>query len=370
MMAASEQGDAENNKGSLKMKCILHVGPPKTGSTTIQSFLRQNKEILLAKGILALAHNEIQRKLPFFFKTHANLTPWAKRKQLDHPEKMEALKKDTHNYINSQIKKHKPDILILSSEGLPTLPTADMMNMRDYLRGFAAEIEILIFLRRSDFRILSSYKNMVRNKGITADIDTEYSARYDDGNTIRNLGECFGSDKIIPVICKDSHPRKAEADGHIEALLKVLFKNADVTQDDFIIPNRKNIAWDFKAVYYMREFNKIAKGKPEFEQYRRPLARLLQEHFSGGEKLRIKKSVAETIVENHKAGWEDIRQQYFPDQDTLFHMDFSMYDEDTSSQKFGTEEAVLVSLVLIESFLEDRTEITGVTAANEISFPG
>jgi hypothetical protein len=336
------------------MKCILHVGPPKTGSTTIQTFLRQNREILLSKGILALAHYEIPRKLPFFFKSDASLTPWAKRQQLNQPQRIEALKKDTRKYIASQVKQYKPDTLVLSSEGLSRMDPADMNNMRDYLRSYASEIEILIFLRRPDFRILSAYKNKVRNKGFTEDIDTDYRERYDDIKTLGKLGDCFGSGNITPVICKDSHPDKAGADGHIEALLKVLFRNADVAADDFIIPDRRNIAWDVKAVYYMREFNKIAERNPEFEQYRLPLARMLQDHFSGGEKLKIRKSVAEAIVANYQAGWEDVRQQYFPEQQALFHMDFSMYSEDISSQTFEAEEAVYVSLVLIESFLKDR----------------
>ena len=335
------------------MKCILHVGPPKTGSTTIQSFLRHNREFLLTKGILALAHYQIPRKLPFFFKTGASLTPWAKRQQLDQPDKLEALKKDTRKYIDSQIKRHKPKTLVLSSEGLSRLGTADMINMRDYLLGYASEIEILIFLRRPDFRILSSYKNKLRNKGFTEEIDIDYRERFDDLDTLGKLGDCFGPDNITPVICKDSHPDGAAADGHIEALLKVLFRDADVTPDNFIIPERKNIAWDYKAVYYMREFNKIAERNPEFEQYRLPLARLLQDHFSGGDKLKISRSVAEAIVANYQAGWENVRQQYFPRQQALFHTDFSMYSEDTSSQTFGAEEAVYVSLVLIENFLKD-----------------
>ena len=336
------------------MKCILHVGPPKTGSTTIQTFLRQNKEILLARGILALADNQIPRKLPYFFKTEANLTPWAKRQQLDQPDKLEALKKETSKYIDSQIKKHKPETLVLSSEGLSKVTNTDMENMRDFLRGFASEIEILIFLRRPDLRIVSAYKNKVRNKGFTENIITEYIKRYDDRATLSQLGDCFGSEAITPIVCKDSHPDKDQADGHIEALLKILFRDADVTTDKFIIPGRKNIAWDYKAVFYMREFNKIAERNPEFEQYRLPLARLLQDHFSGGEKLTIRKSVAEAIVANYQAGWEDIRQQYFPERQALYHTDFSMYTEDVSSQTFDVEDAVYVSLVMIESFLKDR----------------
>jgi len=332
------------------MKCILHVGPPKTGSTTIQTFLRQNKKILLDRGILALTDNQIPRKLPFIFKKNPRLTPWAKRMRLDQPSEMEKLKKEALGYIHNQIKKHKPETLILSSEGLARPST----TLRDYLQEYATDITIVYFLRRPDFRALSSYKNNIRNTGFTGDIGTEYKGKLDDAKKIRALGNCFGHDRITPVICKDSHPDKAAADGHIEALLKILFGSANVTPDEFVLPGHRNIAWDYRAVYYMREFNKIAESKPEFEQYRLAMARLLQEHFSGGEKPRIRKSVAEGIIANYQAGWEDIRQQYFAHQDTLFHMDFSMYSEDTSAQTFTPEDAVNVSLVLIESFLKDR----------------
>jgi len=336
------------------MKIILHVGPPKTGSTTIQAFMRKNKDTLLDKGVLALADREMPRKLSFFFKKGTSLTQWAKRKQLDQPKHMQALRQDTERYLRSQIRKHKPDMLLLSSEGLSRTPADDMANMRDYLRSIASDTRVLVFLRRPDFRVLSTYKNMVRNKGFTGNVSSLIGEKYDDSKAIGNLSDCFGADRIIPVICKDSHPDRVNADGHIEALLKILFKEADVTPGDFTLPERKNIAWDYRAVYFMREFNRVADKHPEFEKHRLPVARLLQEHFSGGEKLRIRKADAEAIVAHYQAGWEDIRQRYFPDQDTLFHMDFSMYKEDTSSQTFGAEEAVFVSLVLIESFLKDR----------------
>ncbi|RKZ99444.1 MAG: hypothetical protein DRQ45_08680, partial [Gammaproteobacteria bacterium] len=226
------------------MKCILHVGPPKTGSTSIQTFLRQNKEILLARGILALTDEQIPRKLPYFFMKNDKLTPWARRRQLDQPKRMEALRKETDSYIRKQIRKYKPDTLVLSSEGLSRLPTDEMASMRDYLRGFASETEILIYLRRSDFRILSAYKNRIRNKHFTGGIIPKYRGRYDEGSTIEELGKCFGPDNITPVISKDSHPDRDGADGHIEALLKVLFRDTDITPGDFILPERRNIAWD------------------------------------------------------------------------------------------------------------------------------
>lgn len=317
--------------------------------------MRKNKEALLEKGVLALADREMPRKLSFFFKQGASLTQWARKKQLDQPKRMEAVRQDTDRYLHHQIRKHKPDTLLLSSEGLSRTPADEMVNMRDYLRKIASDTRVLVFLRRPDFRILSTYKNRVRKKnGFTGDVGSLISEKYDDCKAINNLSDCFGTDKIIPVICKDSHPDRVGADGHIEALLKVLFEDADVTLDDFTLPERKNIAWDYRALYFMREFNRLAEKHPEFENQRLPIAQLLQEHFSGGEKLRIRKSLAEAIVANYQRGCEDIRQQYFPQQETLFHTDFSMYSEDTSSQTFGSEEAVYVSLVLLKSMLKDR----------------
>ena len=34
----------------MNLRCILHIGTAKTGSTTIQSFLQQNRQDLLARG--------------------------------------------------------------------------------------------------------------------------------------------------------------------------------------------------------------------------------------------------------------------------------------------------------------------------------
>ena len=82
----------------------------------------------------------------------------------------------------------------------------------------------------------------------------------------------------------------------------------------------------------------------------------MTDHFSGGEKIKIRKSVAKDITARYQKGWEFIRQHYFPKQKTLFHMDFSMYDGERPSQHFGTEEAILVSLTLMEDILQKRSK--------------
>jgi hypothetical protein len=337
------------------MKCILHIGPTKTGSTTIQAFLRKNKETLLRQGVLALADRDMQRRLPYLFKRDANMTPWAAKKQLDEPQNLQRLQHDTCRYIENQVRKHTPETLVLSSEGLTRLNAADMAAMHAYLSTLAAELEIVLFLRRPDFRILSAYKNRVRHKSLRNSITAGYLSYFDDYRTIDAYSRYFGARAIIPVISSDSHPCKHEAAGHIESILKIILGQGKVSLDPYVIPENRNIAWDYRAVEYMRQFNNLVGSSPQFEKHRTRLARLLQDHFSGGEKPTLTRSIAEKIVANYESSCEAIRKQYFPDQDTLFHSDFSMYTDD-KTQVFGAAEAVFVSMVLMDNLLEKQQD--------------
>ena len=228
-----------------------------------------------------------------------------------------------------------------------------MAAMHAYLSTLAAELEIVIFLRRPDFRILSAYKNRVRHKSLRNNITTGYLSFFDDYKTIDAYSQYFGARAIGPVISSDSHPCKHEAVGHIESILKIILDQRDVSLDPYVIPENRNIAWDYRAVEYMRQFNNLVKTSPQFEKHRNQLARLLQDHFSGGEKPTLTRSIAEKIVANYESSCEAIRKQYFPAQGTLFHSDFSMYTDD-KTQAFGAAEAVFVSMVLMDNLLEKK----------------
>jgi len=337
------------------MKCIIHLGPPKTGSTFIQAFLRLNKTALLEHGVLALAGSRMSSNLPYLFKSDASLVKKAERRgQTADPGRLARIRKEVHDLIQSGINEHKPDTLVLSSETLTIFKEKELKNLHRYVREFATEMEIVFFLRRPDFRATSGYKNFIRNRGMTGELGTEYKKIFDDGLTIKRLTRIFGRENITPVISKDSHPDKAAAKNHIDAMLDIIFRGVDTSEFNFTSPERRNTAWDYKAMYFMRTVNKIIADNPEYEKYRKPVGDLLQEHFNGGEKIRIQPAVAREIVAHYTGGWEFIRRQYFPDQKTLFHTDYSMYDSRQDPQEFGTEEAILVSLVLMEDILKKQ----------------
>lgn len=340
------------------MKCIIHLGPPKTGSTSIQAFIRLNKETLREHGILALASNGMPEKLPYLFKNDKALLKRFRRQRLPgDKKKIDRYRREADRHIRNNITKHDPDILFLSSEMFALLMDSELVRMKNYITALTPDIELVFYLRRPDFRVTSGYKNKVKNRGETNPVESSYKNIFDDGKTIKRLGKVFGRENITPVICEDSHPDRANADSHIDALLKILFRDKDMSDCDFVLPERRNTAWDYKAIYFMRAFNRMVTEHPDYEKYRAPLGGLLDQHFSGGEKMQISTSLAKAITGKYKRKWEYIRKHYFPNQDSLFQMDFSMYEQSRQPQGFEAEDAVMVALMLLEDDLNEQQKI-------------
>ncbi|OWU75918.1 hypothetical protein [Marinibacterium profundimaris] len=72
------------------MKCILHIGTAKTGTTLIQQWLYSNREALSARGVYLsdMLEKPNNRLLPAFFM--ARLESWAKARRITTPEQKAA----------------------------------------------------------------------------------------------------------------------------------------------------------------------------------------------------------------------------------------------------------------------------------------
>jgi len=345
------------------MKCIVHIGPPKTGSTFLQAFLRLNKAVLADSGILAIADQGMSNKFAHMFKTDAAILKLLKRRhkksgsdQAISKQEIQQTREQPRRFIDKKIRQHNPDTIVFSCESLAMLGMHGLKEMRRYLEEIASEYRFVIYLRRPDFKATSGYKNRVKQGGFTGEVNSRYLKIYDDEKTIRRFGQVFGLDRICPIISQDSHPDRDRSKGHVETFLKVLYGDVDTSQFDFVIPDRRNTAWDYRAIHYMRAFNVMAEKNPEYEKYRKPLASLLTRQFKGGEKIRISKSLAKKIISRYQGGFEFIRRQYFPEQKTLFHMDFSMCDGMRPSQPFGTDQILMVSLKLMEELMQQQAQ--------------
>jgi hypothetical protein len=123
------------------MRLILHIGQPKTGSTSIQNFLKLNKNILLKNGYL-YETNTINHQ--------AELDKIFDKEMINH-ENMKRFKEKLLNIAKEQNANH----IIISSESLFNLKKEYI----EYLLGaFNLPTRIIVYLKRQDLYLESVWK--------------------------------------------------------------------------------------------------------------------------------------------------------------------------------------------------------------------
>lgn len=122
------------------MKLILHVGQPKTGTTSIQNLLQMNSDLLKESGFLyksnALNHQPIIQNIMQQNDVDAALLDFVKEQKLN-------------------ANKHKCHTIILSSEAFFEL---EIEFLRKLINLFNMETTVIVHLKRQDLFLESSWK--------------------------------------------------------------------------------------------------------------------------------------------------------------------------------------------------------------------
>jgi hypothetical protein len=145
------------------MKLILHIGLPKTGTTSFQNFLKSNRQFLSKQGIVAIATSEL-RSIKLGTYTNINTT---------HPER-EHIVLALHNLIDKQIRKNTHTVVISEENFLTCLLPRQIGSyeltkrydlaldrLQELVGELGFECKIVVSFRRQAEYALSSYLHSV-----------------------------------------------------------------------------------------------------------------------------------------------------------------------------------------------------------------
>lgn len=175
-------------------KVLFHIGPHKTGSTSIQHFMDANYKSLKKQDILYPKSGRIDNKGTVTSLHHPLIKSFFEKDQIDTETQIQNLK--------DEIESSGAKVVIISSE---VLAREDLnQDIFGYLREIFrhAEKSWVLFLRRQDRLVLSRYSESVK-VGITA-----YPAGIEDVNKdkllnhkrrLEILESLVHSDRIIPI---------------------------------------------------------------------------------------------------------------------------------------------------------------------------
>ncbi len=283
------------------MKITLHIGVEKTGSTSIQHYLSQNREDLQKQGVLyaeslSLPNNDYL--VAFSQDAGKKSDIRARYGMADNPEEIEKFRKKVEDDLRREIAISNPENLIISNEHLTSrLNSSEELNrLFDFLTGFSRNIELIIYLRRQDSLLESLYSTAIKS-GNTYDFDTYFQKIW------KRHDLHFYS---LLKMWEDFVPREKMK---VRIFEKEKLLNQDIV-DDFLslvkIPRENkekietNISLGYKKTEFLRKFNKHFPLKDtRYKQLRGNFLQLLYKAPVADEKITMSREQRESIIDDY-----------------------------------------------------------------------
>jgi hypothetical protein len=188
------------------VKITVHIGLEKTGTTTIQGFLSRKRDALLDQGILfPVAPGKSNQTLLAAAAMAGDVNIRARALKTLGPD----FAADLARQLEAEIAEAQPQRLLFSNEHCSSrLHTVEeVQRLRDFLAQFGDEMVILVYLRRQDEFLLSTYSTSVKSGSVKPFViprGRKLHARYDYRVLLELWGGVFGQAAMRPRLFQPS----------------------------------------------------------------------------------------------------------------------------------------------------------------------
>ena len=180
------------------MKLVLHIGPHKTGSSSIQKSFDQASDKLLQQGVIYFA----ERPLPAwslvlkFATKEQRMHPLIRR---HHPTDAQALACSERAWgdLAENVKKSDAKICVLSSEHFASLPAPSVQKLLTQLRGMFPEITVVAYARDPVGLYVSALQQNIQGGRRLNVLQTPSSFKYTFRKQITRYADALGWSNIV-----------------------------------------------------------------------------------------------------------------------------------------------------------------------------
>lgn len=319
--------------------CYLHIGSEKTGSTSLQAFLRENREQLLDAGVLFPLSPGLdnQPALAAYAMGDCKRERLLAQVGVSNEAELAAFKARFEDNLREEVSEAAADAMVLSNEHCHSrIHTREELERLAALLGQVAEtVRVIFYVRRQDQVATSLYSTALKvgqgRKRPDMKISNPPPFAFDYWHTCQLYTEVFGKEAMDVRLFDKA--RFAGGD-----LISDFCHAIGVPMDDrWHRPENKNLSINRLAQRFLAAFNRNRRERfgQDAEHYRVSLVRLLDQHF-GGQGIKPNRAAAEAFQAQFADGNEALRQAYFPEMPApLFGDDFSMYPEDQKDWQPG-----------------------------------
>jgi len=331
-------------------KIYFHIGPPKTGTTSIQHSLFINRDLLLKHGIYLPETGLLQ-----------NINGLAKQENLalELSGRKEYRKKyGTWKDLLSELDHTTASKIIISSEDFSLFTEDAIQQVKEFLQDF--DTYILFYARRQDHMFQSQWAQEIKSphrKDAFARF-SDWMANADKSGLVNDYyalyqrwSRVFGADHMIVRVFEK---------GQMEDSLFEDFLTACGVNDfsDYKTESVMNISPDAKTLTLMSEYKRLLRGKIAEVSYHQMIAALIEYgklHGWGKSKFTvISKEAYASIMEQFSESNRKLAQECFH-RDELF---FEKYEESLNSitiNDFSPLELIEVNTFLIGKLQQNES---------------
>lgn len=350
----SLEGHASGNIKSRKSKikrCVLHIGTEKTGTSTIQEYLKVNRKNLSKDGVLYPAFAGPNGGSQWEFVAYVLPQPWkfelGKRFNIKSEKDHLNFQQDLLENLNNEITANQFNTLLISSEHFHSrLNNVKLINrLKKLLDDFVESYEIILYLRRQDRLACSFYSTKIKNAAANP-VVFPYKKNgglvyyFDFERIYDNWAEVFGEKNIRVRLFNEQELKNQD-------LLQDFCEVAGLPYENKNIPSQFNRSLEQSAADFLLEINRLYGGKRSPE--RDELARLLTRLFPG-KNYPATREQAISFYRSFAEGNERLKAKAFPGRiEPLFDDGFSEYPKNAEDLQPSYSEAVKIALEIWKS---------------------
>lgn len=178
------------------MKLILHIGPPKTGTTTIQAALHKNREQLHEQGVFTFFGSKVgARALSSYYENISDPIRTGLRRSFASAAEVRAWSENSWTQLEQKLAASNADTALISSEHFAGV--ADFDGFADRLQSLFDDIRIITYLRDPISLYTSMIGSQIRSNGRRLrELPDPWRYNYPGLRKINFYADRFGAENI------------------------------------------------------------------------------------------------------------------------------------------------------------------------------
>ena len=326
------------------MKIYLHIGTEKTGTTSIQGFLADNRDELRKHKIMysKVLGDPNNIRLSIALQNIDKIDDSRIHSKITTKEAISAFRNDLKESLKNEIASENPDILIVSSEHLSSRMNKpeEIERLKLFLNEFSEDITIIVYLRRQDKFFESLYSTAIK-KGHVLDFDFPIIGQEREDfhyNRMLKLWEnVFGLENISVNIFEKIKLFEQDA---ISDFIHTLHLPVTYVKKK---EKRENLSFGRKKLAFLKEFNSFVPEiiNERINPSRANIERLLETIEIKDNPVEMPSDAKSEFLERFTAENREVSKRYF-DEDNLFDM-ISLSNNEKVDISISSQESIEIS---------------------------